>query len=211
MGFARRAWRTRLAHCSQLRHFSARRQIAGTRFDARIGRPSGRSDLVEAGIAYLCQETSLPEPEVKVTARDRSRENPKPGLRSGHVARDLRLAEHVPVALVVDDQPLVRHFLSTVLRREGWSVREAWDAVSALAVSDAEKIDLLVTDYDMPAVTGVALARTLRKRQFGLPVLMVSGHPEAAVELRSLRGRTAFAQKPISVDEFIARVGSIVH
>jgi hypothetical protein len=40
---------------------------------------------------------------------------------------------------------------------------------------------------------------------------MVSGHPEAAVELKSLRGRTAFAQKPISVDELIARVGSIVH
>jgi DNA-binding response OmpR family regulator len=117
----------------------------------------------------------------------------------------------LPVALVVDDQPLVRRFLSTVLRRQGWAVREAWDAVSAVAVSDAEKIDLLVTDYDMPTVTGVALARTLRERQLGLPVLMVSGHPEAAVELEGLRGRTAFAQKPISVDELIASVGSIVH
>ena len=91
------------------------------------------------------------------------------------------------------------------------TVREAWDADSAVAVSDAEKIDLLVTDYDMPTVTGVALARTLSERQLGLPVLMVSGHPEAAVELAGLRGRTAFAQKPISVDELIASVGSIVH
>lgn len=150
-------------------------------------------------------------PRSTVIARDRSRQNTKPELRSGHVARDLRLADHVPVALVVDDHPLVRHFLSTVLRREGWSVREAWDAVSAVAVSDAETLDLLVTDYDMPTVTGVALARTLRERQSGLPVMMVSGHPEAAVELESLRGRTAFAQKPISIDELIAGVGSIVH
>lgn len=146
-----------------------------------------------------------------MTARDRSRENTEPELQSGHVARDFRLDNHVPVALVVDDQPLVRRFLSAVLRRQGWAVREAWDAISAVAVSDAEALDLLVTDYDMPTVTGVALARTLRERQFGLPVLMVSGHPEAAVELKSLRGRTAFAQKPISIDELIAGVGSIVH
>jgi CheY-like chemotaxis protein len=150
-------------------------------------------------------------PRSTVIARDRSSEDTKHELRSGHVARDLRLADHVPVALVVDDQPLVRRFLSTVLRREGWSVREAWDAASAVAVSDAEALDLLVTDYDMPTVTGVALARMLRERQFGLPVLMVSGHPEAAVELKSLRGRTAFAQKPISIDELIAGVGSIAN
>jgi CheY-like chemotaxis protein len=146
-----------------------------------------------------------------VTTDDKRCEDPEHELRSGHTTADLRPADHSLVALVVDDQPLVRRFLSTVLRRQGWAVREAWDAVSAVAVSDAEKIDLLVTDYDMPAVTGVALARTLRERQFGLPVLMVSGHPEAAVELKSLRGRTAFAQKPISVDELIAGVGSIVH
>ena len=172
---------------------------------------SGRSDLVEAGPAYLNQEAPLPEREVHVNSRGRSRENQEQEFRSGRVPRDLRLADQLPVALVVDDQPLVRRFLSTVLRRHGWAVREAWDADSAVAVSDAEKIDLLVTDYDMPPVTGVALARTLRERQLGLPVLMVSGHPEAAVELAGLRGRTAFAQKPISVDELIASVGSIVH
>jgi CheY-like chemotaxis protein len=115
-----------------------------------------------------------------------------------------------PVALVVDDEPLVRQLVATVLRRKGWSVFEAEDGSIALSVAP-DSLDLLVTDYDMPVVTGVALARTLRERQLGLPVLVISGHPDAAVELESLRGRTAFAQKPVSVDELIARVGSIVH
>ena len=116
-----------------------------------------------------------------------------------------------PVALVVDDQPFVRRFLSTVLRRQGWSVREASDAVSAIAVSDAGPIDLLITDYEMPVVTGVALAVTLRKRHLDLPVLMVSGHPDAALAIAGLHGPTAFARKPITVEELVARIGSIVH
>jgi DNA-binding response OmpR family regulator len=112
---------------------------------------------------------------------------------------------------VVDDQPFVRRFLSTVLRRQGWSVREASDAVSAIAVSDAGPIDLLITDYEMPVVTGVALAVTLRKRHLDLPVLMVSGHPDAALAIAGLDGPTAFARKPITVEELVARIGSIVH
>jgi CheY-like chemotaxis protein len=192
--------------------FSARRQVVGRKMlHTHPAGYSGRSDLVEAGLAYLHQQAPLPEREVHVNTRGRSHEDQEQELRSARVPRDLGLADHLPVALVVDDQPLVRRFLSTVLRRQGWAVREAWDADSAVAVSDAEKIDLLVTDYDMPTVTGVALARTLRERHLGLPVLMVSGHPEAAVELEGLRGRTAFAQKPISIDELIASVGSIVH
>ena len=39
---------------------------------------------------------------------------------------------------------------------------------------------------------------------------MVSGHPEAAGEIRGLRGRTAFARKPIAVDDLVSSIGSIV-
>ena len=116
----------------------------------------------------------------------------------------------VPVALVVDDEPLVRRFVSAVLRHEGWSVLEAGSAVAALAIADAGPFDLLVTDYEMPDVTGVALALLLRKRDEGLPVLMVSGHPDAAREMLDLDGRTAFALKPFAAEELVTRVCSIV-
>ena len=110
------------------------------------------------------------------------------------------------VALVVDDEPLVRTLVSTLLRRRGWSVIEAADGPSALALAP-ETLGLLVTDYDMPAITGVALAEQLRLRDDRLPVLVVSGHPEIAGELSSLWGpRAAFVSKPFPLEELVATI-----
>jgi CheY-like chemotaxis protein len=160
-------------------------------------------------------EVSQPKREVDVATQHRSRRAraiQKGRIDAAQGLDDLRIADDdlAPVALVVDDEPFVRQFVSTVLRREGWSVLEAADAIAARAVADLGPLDLLVTDYDMPVVTGVALARQLRELDEDLPVLMVSGHPDAARKVRSLRGRTAFAQKPVAVEELVASIGSIV-
>ena len=117
--------------------------------------------------------------------------------------------EGARVALVVDDEPLVRTLVSTVLRRRGWSVIEAVDGASALALAP-EALDLLVTDYEMPAGTGVSLARKLRRSHRALPVVLVSGHPEVEGLMAGLAGaRTAFVSKPFPVEELISTIGSI--
>jgi CheY-like chemotaxis protein len=72
-----------------------------------------------------------------------------------------------------------------VLRHRGWSVVEAADGTVALTVAP-ETLDLLVTDYEMPAVTGVTLAEKLRQRDGELHVLRVSGHPDVPRRLRKL-------------------------
>jgi DNA-binding response OmpR family regulator len=116
-----------------------------------------------------------------------------------------------PLALVVDDEPLIRQLVSTVLRRRGWTVIEAADGSVALSVVGAGPVDLLVTDCEMPFVSGVRLAQQLRELHNELPVLMVSGRPEAARKMRSLKGpRTAFVRKPFPLEELVAGIGSIV-
>jgi DNA-binding response OmpR family regulator len=111
-----------------------------------------------------------------------------------------------PVALVVDDEPFVRALVAAVLRRRGWSVIEAPDGPSALAVAP-QALDLLVTDYEMPAISGVTVAEQLRLRDDRLPVLMLSGRPDAAARMRGLRGpRTAFVGKPFPVEELVATI-----
>jgi two-component system response regulator MprA len=116
-----------------------------------------------------------------------------------------------PLALVVDDEPLIRQLVSTVLRRQGWTVIEAADGSVALSVVGARPVDLLVTDYEMPFVSGIRLAEQLRELANELPVLMVSGRPDAARKMRSLKGpRTAFVRKPFPVEEPVAGLGSIV-
>ena len=130
----------------------------------------------------------------------------------GDDATEAMLALHegpTPVALVVDDEPLVRQLVATVLRRRGWSVFEAEDGSIALSVAPVN-LDLLVTDYEMPSVTGMVLARKLRQRDEDLPVLVVSGHPEVARKMRSIRGpRTAFVRKPFPLEELVSSIGSI--
>ena len=122
-----------------------------------------------------------------------------------------RDATPAPLALVVDDEPLIRQLVSTVLRRRGWTVVEAADGSVALSVVGAGPVDLLVTDYEMPFVSGVRLAEQLRELHNELPVLMVSGRPEAARKMWSLNGpRTAFVRKPFPVEELVASIGSIV-
>lgn len=115
-----------------------------------------------------------------------------------------------PVALVVDDEPLIRQLVSAVLRHRGWTVIEAADGSTALTVAPLA-LDLLVTDYEMPALSGVRLAERLREQDEDLPVLVVSGDPNVARKMRSLRGRrTALVPKPFPLERLVASIGAIV-
>ena len=115
------------------------------------------------------------------------------------------------VALVVDDEPLVRGMIARLLRVRGWSVIEAADGNAALQAAPAD-LDLLITDYEMPNLTGPALASQLRRRNRSLPVLVVSGHPEAADHLEDVPGgRMGFLGKPFPVEQLLSTIGAITH
>lgn len=136
----------------------------------------------------------------------------KPRAASAESPADLlRAGDSAPIALVVDDEPFVRRFVSTVLRRQGWSVREAPDATAALALARAFPPDLLVTDFEMPLISGLALAERLRESDEDLPVLLVSGYPEAARSMRNLPGKTAFRRKPFVAEDLVTSIRSIAH
>ena len=143
-----------------------------------------------------------------MTAQHRSG---RPGaIRAGHYDGALAVDEKVRVALVIDDEPLARHFVSAVLRRQGWSVLEAAGAAAALAMANVDPPDLLVTDYEMPDISGVDLARQLRRLDEDLPVLVISGYADAPGSMRGLDGRTAFARKPFAIEELLSTICSIV-
>jgi DNA-binding response OmpR family regulator len=96
--------------------------------------------------------------------------------------------------LIVDDEPQVRSLIRTVLTKHGFRVLEARDGSSALStVLDLDgAIGLLVTDYSMPGIDGLNLARLLRTQYPAVPILLVSSE---AFEGDSLPG-DAFLAKP---------------
>ena len=85
--------------------------------------------------------------------------------------------------LVVEDEPAVRAVVVRSLERGGFRVLQASDAAVALQVADREgRPDLVLTDLMMPGIGGAELARRLKARWPGLPVLFMSGY--SAEDLR---------------------------
>ncbi len=83
------------------------------------------------------------------------------------------------VALLVDDEALVRMSTADMLSDLGFSVREAGSAEEALRlIDDGLDIDVLVTDHLMPGMTGVDLVRALHRRRPSAPALIISGYAE---------------------------------
>jgi signal transduction histidine kinase len=83
--------------------------------------------------------------------------------------------------LLVDDEDLVRAGTAAMLSDAGYEVIQASSAFQALQlVRNGLAIDLLVTDYAMPGVTGAELAKEARELRSGLPVLMITGYAHLA-------------------------------
>lgn len=86
---------------------------------------------------------------------------------------------HRGVALLVDDEELVRMSTADMLADLGYTVIEANSAEEAIRVLKSGKtVDILVTDHLMPGMTGTDLAGFSQSTRPGMPVLLVSGYAE---------------------------------
>lgn len=86
--------------------------------------------------------------------------------------------------LVVEDEPAVRNLAKTMLRRLGYEVISAENGPCAIRLLEATNVDLMLTDVDLPGgVNGVSLAHEARLLRPDLAVLLMSGHPDKALDL----------------------------
>ncbi len=118
--------------------------------------------------------------------------------------------------LVVDDNQHMRSLVRTILESLGVSqILEARDGAHALEKMGQTQIDLLIVDWNMEPMDGLALTRHLRTSsespdQF-VPVIMLSGHTEKARVMQARdAGVTEFMAKPVSARSLYARIVSII-
>ncbi len=89
----------------------------------------------------------------------------EPAEPVGRAANDTTHAPRAGVALLVDDEKIVRASTADMLVELGYQVIEAASATEALAlVESGTHFDLLLTDHLMPSMTGTDLARKIRER-----------------------------------------------
>nr|WP_247886913.1 response regulator [Azospirillum sp. SYSU D00513] len=110
--------------------------------------------------------------------------------------------------LLVEDNALVRMATAASLAETGLSVTEAEQAEEAqeMLLAGAE-IDVLVTDFAMPGMNGLELARFARARHPGLPVLIVTGYAENVVlRTEMLESGVEVLTKPFNPEKLAARI-----
>ncbi|MFT3915237.1 MAG: PAS domain S-box protein [Anaeromyxobacteraceae bacterium] len=115
--------------------------------------------------------------------------------------------------LLVEDDPGVRSVMRRSLQSAGYEVVALSLPAEALALSTEEtaRFRLLVTDVVMPGMDGRALARALRGRHPGLPVLYVSGYaPDRAGEASPGGEDGAFLPKPFTRADLLEKVRSLI-
>jgi PAS domain S-box-containing protein len=109
--------------------------------------------------------------------------------------------EHRGVALLVDDEDLVRMSTADMLSDLGYAVIEANCAEEAARILErGQEIDILVTDHLMPGLTGTDLARHVRSVRPDLPVLLVSGY----ADIEGVDADLPRLTKPFRKDELAA-------
>jgi len=108
--------------------------------------------------------------------------------------------------LVVDDETQITRVLKTMLQSQGYEVKTATDANSALDLAVDWIPDLIVTDLSMPRMTGIDLCRLVRERS-QVPIIVLSVREEEKSKVEALdAGADDYVTKPFSVNELLARV-----
>jgi PAS domain S-box-containing protein len=111
--------------------------------------------------------------------------------------------------LLVEDADVVRELTMRALELQGYTVLAAANPMDALALSEREEYDLLLTDVVMPHMRGGELARRLSAQRPNLKVLFMSGYLDGEALLGE-EAPTAFLQKPFKLDELAATVRELL-
>lgn len=104
--------------------------------------------------------------------------------------------------LFVDDEPNILQGLKRMLRsmRHEWSMQFALGAEEALSMIDADGIDVIVSDMRMPKHDGAWLLREVRERYPSAARIILSGHAEQEMTIRSVAATHQFLAKPCDAE-----------
>ena len=113
--------------------------------------------------------------------------------------------------LVVDDEASVALMIVFLLTRAGYDAHTAWTAERALRLAQAETFNLIISDVDMPSVSGFVLVRRFKEVPHlkETPIVFISGNATIERQQYALElGAVDFIEKPFEVTDFIDRIKS---
>jgi two-component system, OmpR family, KDP operon response regulator KdpE len=108
--------------------------------------------------------------------------------------------------LAVDDEPQITRVLRTTLSAQGYDLRVADSAETALEIMKDWTPDLVITDLAMPQMDGLELCRKVRAKS-DMPIIVLSVRGEERTKVQALdAGADDYVTKPFGINELLARV-----
>ena len=116
--------------------------------------------------------------------------------------------------LAVDDSPSMREMVAFLLHSAGYEVLEADDGERALSIASSRRIDLVLTDQNMPKVDGLALVRNLRALPAyrDTPIIILTTEASAEMKQKGREaGATAWMVKPFDPDKLVTMLRAVLN
>lgn len=117
------------------------------------------------------------------------------------------------VVLVVDDSPTIRKFVSISLKVNGYEIIQVADGMEALEVLPSERIDLVITDLNMPNIDGFELIKTIRSNEDykEIPIIILSSlSGSEEIEKGIQCGANAYLLKPFDSNRILYEVSKFL-
>lgn len=115
--------------------------------------------------------------------------------------------------LIVDDNPDVRSYVSSILREQGYQISTARNGAEGLRAAQAQPPQLIVTDLMMPQVSGLDMIRLLRQDEAlkGIPVILLTAKADEDTRIEGAeRGADGYLSKPFNDRELLAEVRNLL-
>ena len=107
--------------------------------------------------------------------------------------------------LIVEDEDRLRRVIELQLRSAGYEIEMA--ATAELAMTAAERADMILTDLRLPGMDGLAFIAQLRQRQITAPVVVMTAFSSVETAVEAMKaGAQDFLPKPFSMDHLITVV-----
>jgi DNA-binding response OmpR family regulator len=122
----------------------------------------------------------------------------------------MREVAHVAVA---EDDPDMRGLVTAALRRDGYSVVDFADGAglsSEVVEPSNGPIDLIVSDINMPLITGLAILRSLRESRSTLPVVLMTAFGDESLRREATQLGAVLFNKPFKLDELRSVVRALL-
>ena len=115
-----------------------------------------------------------------------------------------------PLILTADDDPQLLRLVSRSLQLEDFHVLTAADGEEALAIIEAQTLDLVLLDVMMPKMDGFTVCQ--RVREFSsVPIIIITARGQDNDKVRGLNlGADDYLTKPFNIDELVARVRAVL-